>query len=249
MKKIFFLLLPFTLILSTCEKKDNGPNNTDPNPDDPVNIPDSVLLYALINHGVDTNGDSLISYSEARSVKSLIFGGCTPFWYPELGELADITGIEAFVNLDTLISRNIIGIEKLDLTNLTKLKYLDIGGGVCGCCGEKKALYPPGSMHNLNVTKCVLLEILICDRQSLTSLDVSNNPNLTYLDIGDNPNWEGNSITEFDLSNNINLTDITLSCIPTLNKVCVWTMPFPPAGVEVDTTGSPNVYFTTDCSK
>ena len=34
-----------------------------------------------------------------------------------------------------------------------------------------------------------------------------------------------------------------------LNKVCVWSTPFPPIGVEVDTTGSPNVYFTTDCSK
>jgi len=37
--------------------------------------------------------------------------------------------------------------------------------------------------------------------------------------------------------------------MPSLYKVCVWEMPFPPAGVEVDTSGSPNVYFTTDCSK
>jgi hypothetical protein len=38
--------------------------------------------------------------------------------------------------------------------------------------------------------------------------------------------------------------------MPTLYEVCVWEMPFPPAyQVElVDTTGSPNIYFTTDCS-
>ena len=38
--------------------------------------------------------------------------------------------------------------------------------------------------------------------------------------------------------------------MPTLYEVCVWEMPFPPADkVElVDTTGSPNVYFTTDCA-
>jgi hypothetical protein len=33
-----------------------------------------------------------------------------------------------------------------------------------------------------------------------------------------------------------------------LNEVCVWTMPFPPERVYVTTYGSPNVYFTTDCS-
>jgi len=36
--------------------------------------------------------------------------------------------------------------------------------------------------------------------------------------------------------------------MPSLYKVCVWTMPFPPAGVTVDTTGSKNVYFTMTCN-
>jgi len=40
-----------------------------------------------------------------------------------------------------------------------------------------------------------------------------------------------------------------LLTMPSLFKVCVWTTPFPPEGVDVDTTGSPNVYFTIDCSK
>jgi len=37
--------------------------------------------------------------------------------------------------------------------------------------------------------------------------------------------------------------------MPSLYEVCVWVVPFPPDGVEVETRGSPNVYFTTDCSK
>jgi hypothetical protein len=37
--------------------------------------------------------------------------------------------------------------------------------------------------------------------------------------------------------------------IPTLYKVCVWEMPFPPTEVAINMEGSPNVYFTTDCSK
>jgi len=34
----------------------------------------------------------------------------------------------------------------------------------------------------------------------------------------------------------------------TLGQVCVWTMPFPPAGVIIETTGSPNLNFTTECT-
>jgi len=35
--------------------------------------------------------------------------------------------------------------------------------------------------------------------------------------------------------------------MPELGAVCVWTIPFPPVEVTIDTTNSPNVYFTTDC--
>jgi len=44
--------------------------------------------------------------------------------------------------------------------------------------------------------------------------------------------------------------NLNLSFMPTLYEVCVWEMPFPPDDKVdlVDTTGSPNVYFTTDCS-
>ena len=42
--------------------------------------------------------------------------------------------------------------------------------------------------------------------------------------------------------------DLNISQMPTLYQVCVWEIPFPPAGVSVYTTNSPNVYFTTDCN-
>jgi hypothetical protein len=35
----------------------------------------------------------------------------------------------------------------------------------------------------------------------------------------------------------------------TIQKVCVWTLPFPPDGLYISSDGSPNVYFTTDCNK
>jgi hypothetical protein len=37
--------------------------------------------------------------------------------------------------------------------------------------------------------------------------------------------------------------------LTSLNKVCVWGLPFPPASLTLDTTNRLNVYFSTDCSK
>jgi hypothetical protein len=62
-----------------------------------------------------------------------------------------------------------------------------------------------------------------------------------------------------DISKNVNLLSplggtmfgyLDLSGMPTLFEVCVWEMPFPPAGAaeRVDTFGSPNLLFTMDCS-
>jgi len=36
-----------------------------------VHIPNIAFLYALIDQGVDTNGDSSIFYAEAEAVKTL----------------------------------------------------------------------------------------------------------------------------------------------------------------------------------
>jgi hypothetical protein len=39
-----------------------------------------------------------------------------------------------------------------------------------------------------------------------------------------------------------------LNDMPSLFEVCVWEMPFPPDDLELETTGSINVYYTTDCN-
>jgi len=117
------------------------------------------------------------------------------------------------------------------------------------------------------------LETLWCHRNQLTSLDVSKNNALAYLGCSDNQLttldvsnqsdllilWcGGNQLTSLDVSNNSFLgqhVGYTFSCfleigdMPSLEKVCVWTMPFPPEGFLLCADGSPNAYFTTDCSK
>jgi len=65
------------------------------------------------------------------------------------------------------------------------------------------------------------LEELYCYNNQLTSLDVSQNNKLEELDLGN---------------------------MPTLYEVCVWVSPFPPPATSVYIDGSPNIYFTTNCT-
>jgi len=45
------------------------------------------------------------------------------------------------------------------------------------------------------------------------------------------------------------LRNLLFGEMPSLIKVCVWILPFPPDELTIDKEGSDNVYFTTDCSK
>ncbi|MDR1953050.1 MAG: hypothetical protein LBQ21_00990 [Clostridiales Family XIII bacterium] len=79
------------------------------------------------------------------------------------------------------------GLASLDVSNCTKLKFLNCNGRF------------PGSSTNFHTE-------ITC----LTSLDVSKNTALTYLDCG------GNKITSLDVSKNTALTDLNCSnnCLP-----------------------------------
>ena len=67
----------------------------------------------------------------------------------------------------------------------------------------------------------------------------------------------GNQLTALDISKNTSLGDgvgystcfLAIENMPTLGEVCVWTLPFPPEGFNLCMDGSPNVYFTTECSR
>ena len=103
------LIILAVVLLSQCE-------NDEPNPY--VNIPDNNFLNALIEQGVDTNGDGEISSAEAEAVIYL---------YVSYSDISDLSGIEKFVNLDTLIC-NYNQLTTLDLSNNTALKRLECYG-------------------------------------------------------------------------------------------------------------------------
>ncbi len=136
----------------------------------------------------------------------------------------------------------------LDVSNNTALTFLSLSGN---------------QLTNLDISNNTALTVLSLEVNQLTSLDVSNNTALTFLSLSNNQltnldvsnntalEWlflSHNQLTSLDVSNNTALTSIDLHDMPSINEVCVWEMPFPPDGVGVDMTNSPNVFFTTDCT-
>ncbi|MCP4310787.1 MAG: T9SS type A sorting domain-containing protein [Bacteroidetes bacterium] len=166
-----------------------------------VNIPDEKFLDALIMLRVDTDDDSTISVAEAEAVLSLDVSQ---------KEIVDLTGIEAFVNMDNL-SCQMNGLTELNLSSCIQLKNLNCGYNnlVTLDLSSNVKLEALDCQNNqiesVDVTKCANLQYLKCPLNHLTSLDVSGNPNLNDLEC------YNNNITELDLSGNIFLEE--LACV------------------------------------
>jgi len=227
--KIISVFLLIKILFPGCD------NST---PVEAVHIPDAGFLDGLIAAGVDSNDDGLISYREAEASQSLVI--------PPSG-ITDLTGLEAFLNLDSF-SITLNPLSGIDLSANRMLRYLE----VTSC-----------ELTSLNLSENPALEALICGRNLLEELDVSlnrslvtlvcNNNLLTYLDLADNTTLTkmiscGNKLSSIDLSNNTALVLIGIDNMPMLTDVCVWTLPFPPSGVEILMGFSPNIVFTDQCA-
>ncbi len=102
-------------------------------------------------------------------------------------------------------------------------------------------------LTSLDISNAPSLTTLKCYNNQLTYLDVTNNIELIHLVIG-SATCGSNDLSCLDISQNTLLEDIQICDMTTLNEVCVWELPFPPTGVLAETTGSPNIYYTTDCN-
>lgn len=168
-------LIAVTLILNQCERGSQ---------EELVPIPDPYFLEALIQLGVDKDKDGQISVPEAESTLSLLLS---------TSRISDLTGLEAFINLDSLkIEMN--PLDGLDIRYNTLLRYLE-----CTGC----------ELSSLDLSHNPELRHLDCSggasmSNRLTALDLSKNPALEYLDCAEN------RITSLDLTKNKNLT--LLSC-------------------------------------
>jgi Leucine-rich repeat (LRR) protein len=225
-----FLFLAFSLLLQGCEKDMQGAL---------VQIPNEAFLNTLLSLGVDSNQDGLISHAEAEAVHVLIL--------PPSG-ITDLTGLEAFTHLDSLtITLNPLA--HMDLSSNTELRYLN----VTYC-----------ELVELDISENHLLETLICGRNKLTEIDLSHSRSLNTLVVNNNQLSQldlspvaslgtmiscGNQLSYLDISMHPGLTKIGVDNMPMLTRVCVWTLPFPPAGIVVLQGFSPNIEYTTACSR
>ena len=141
-------------------------------------------------------------------------------------------------HIDYLDVSNNTSLEKLSCTD-NKLASLDVSK----CTALKEIGCSGNLLTTLDVSIINSLSGLGCADNQLISLDISNNPAMEWLYCGDN------QLTILDISNNPGLKNLHIENLPDLSEVCVWIMPFPPAGVNIYASGSPNIYFTVDCKK
>ncbi len=200
MKQSFIFLLAF------CASNCLGQN---------VNIPDPILKEYLVERfaaaadtesgfelKVDANGDGQIQLSEAEAIVALRIRN-QDFTNPE--------GLQFFKNLEYLdINGN--EVQSMDLSNLTKLETLDLGGNNfsqvnLSFLANLKLLNISGNeLSTIDLSNNILLEELQISANNFVSLNISNLPNLVELDPL--PNEELKNLT---ISNNEKLNEIKLN--------------------------------------
>lgn len=185
-----------------------------------VYIPDQNFKSVLIWQGVDINDDYEISYDEASVVDYL---DLSTDWTMAI---VDITGIEAFVSLDTLIcSENRISI--LDSIVGLPLKYLD-----CSWNQIESIEFPLPELEYLKCTENHLSQLNASYFPELRSLEcnpyeslIINNPFLEELYVMSNipintyyapelKRLDCEPTSPPDFSNNINLEHLGLRSYP-----------------------------------
>ena len=176
-----------------------------------VVISDHYFLEALINEGVDTNDDGIISVGEAEDVWYLYLAGeaclnCEGHCWNRLG-IRSLSGIEAFKNLTKLVL-SCTEVENLSLPKLPKLQDLSCTTNnmksldVSQCTALQRLNVFDNQLTELDVSKNEYLEYLMCSYNQLISIDLTNNKRLDFLDCS------LNKLSLLDLTNNLVLTDL-----------------------------------------
>ena len=186
-----------------------------------VDIPDANFKAPLLNyHSIDLDNDGEISCNEAAMFTGEINVGNDG--------ISDLTGIEAFPNITSLLCHN-NDLTSLDLSHNINLENLS--------CFEN-------ALTDLDITNNIALDWVTCFDNEITTLDVSNNTVLTRLECEfndlnrlrlTNGNGANLNVAGSDFTNNPNLTCIEVDDVTYANTN--W------AGLK-DVTAT----FTEDCS-
>ena len=186
-----------------------------------VTIPDANFKAALVgNTSINTNLDAEIQVSEAIAYA----GGINV----ENSNISDLTGIESFTSLTTLIaSQN--NISSVYLSANLLLQAIDLSYNQIIAIAFPSTLtltvirVHTNLITNIDVSYFSNLSILEVYTNQLTTLDISQNPSLTILECSENQlialdvtqnsmltylSFSSNNISSIDLGNNISLTNV-----------------------------------------
>lgn len=155
-----------------------------------VTIPDANLKAALVGDpAINTNGDGEIQVTEAQAFTGIISVGAQA--------IADMTGIEAFINLETLVVDN-NDLTSLDVTALDSLTVL--------WCNNN-------DITALDLSNNASLEELRCNNNDLTTLDLSNNTLLELVFCSDNSGLASVDLTGLHQTRGITIRNGALTTV------------------------------------
>ena len=179
-------------------------------------VPDDNFEQELITLGYDSILDDSVSTTNINTVTQLFLSN---------RNIVDLTGVEAFVALQTLDCNFNPGLITLDLSNNTELmsisanqiwgtqvgalNYIDVSN--CDKLETLSVLF--SQVSSIDVSHCLDLIILNLEHNMIYSIDISNNINLETLIIDDN------LISSVDMTNNTNLKVIDIADNPNLECV------------------------------
>lgn len=162
-------------------------------------VPDDNFEQALIDLGYDSG--PLDDYVPTANISGIVDLDI------DSKNIADLTGIEDFLSLQTLnCETNLLSV--LDVSKNTALTQLFCGGNVLSNIDISMLLdlqifwCQDNQMTNIDVTNNTQLISLVCGNNLLTNLDVSKNKSLNVL------SFEDNQINTINVSNNTTLNHL-----------------------------------------
>ncbi len=172
-------------------------------------VPDDNFEQALIDEGYD---DVLDDYVLTTNINSIGFLNVSN------KNIANLTGIEAFIEVETFICSN-NNLTTLDASNNHFLEFacdnnqltsliLNADARVVDCSNNLlTAINTPTSLANINCSNNNITSLDLSNTTELSVLNCSNN-NLTFLDLRNGQNTQITDSYDFDTRNNAGLTCI-----------------------------------------
>ncbi|MEZ4799741.1 MAG: hypothetical protein R2809_08210 [Flavobacteriales bacterium] len=148
-----------------------------------VNIPDANFKAYLVGEStINTNSDTEIQVSEAQAINYLNLSS---------KNIADLTGIEAFINLSTL-DASVNQLTSIDVSQNTGLIGLNLANNQLTSIDISQNLLLKGfncggnNISVLDVSLNTALESIICHSNNISTLDLSQNTALIQLNCSQN---------------------------------------------------------------